>query len=681
MKKFVVLFLIIMIGVSSMKAAAFLIATEERIRSEKRLLATIELELNNLHSIIEQRNLIINYQESGQNALILSNFSALSRELEDSYRAGDDIQIRLKHQKMSYIFKEIGLVQDRYLFYDALYLYFNRDTEQAKERLILLVDNFPESVKIKPALSLLQTILIVNDHNREYLELIDRFPYLSTDKSRYLAAHTHFNLREYDKARAFFTELTNAREYRFRSEIMLGILHYVNFYNDRAIQYLENLTRKYGENEQNYDFLLLSLARILGENEEFEHSLWYYYKLIELSRGELTDELAYEIALIERASGNYDKALYYLNHIVSMPMKSAFYDEAILMIAGIMVHTSSLARSKDLINDILIANRAYSDILNIEEDLLRDLRLAVWQYVVNGEKDRRHELDRLFRQFHMITSRDRDFENTSLSIEEQIYNQLVIEEYVSFLDLVTNIDDVARQIESLPNTRQVSQIEDQISEIDFLRMDLLTSMYLVNLTKGVVRVGGNPLQPWQFHSRYIYKTEMNQMLLESYNLARELADKIVTYENILEDSETALNHNDVNRIHHLLSLLNQEGELLFGSVDLENEMISMIVEEASYLKELRSGLSAIKEPIGLYYHQRVAERLRNTNIDTLADIDYAFNFSIEMIDNSKEKLKQVNKKYDYALLDLLFQESIRRDQEYRANLEKIDQDVTEEGDK
>src|SRR5690554_3580777 len=136
MKKFVVLLLIIMIGVSSMKAAAFLIATEERIRSEKRLLATIELELNNLHSIIEQRNLIINYQESGQNALILSNFSALSRELEDSYRAGDDIQIRLKHQKMSYIFKEIGLVQDRYLFYDALYLYFNRDTEQAKESLM-----------------------------------------------------------------------------------------------------------------------------------------------------------------------------------------------------------------------------------------------------------------------------------------------------------------------------------------------------------------------------------------------------------------------------------------------------------------------------------------------------------------------------------------------------------------
>ena len=678
MKKIGVLCLILVAGVSVVQALVHTSDIEARISREKSLLAGIESELDHLNSIIYQRDRVRSYEDNGKNDLIISLFSAVSRELEDSFKTGDDWRIRSKHQEMIHIFRDIDLVEDRYLFYDALYLYYNREIDQAEERLLNLINVSPESVKLRPALSLLQTILIFDNRNRELLELTDRFSYLSDNRSRYFTAHAHFNLKEYVKAEAIFSELIRYREYRFRSEIMLGLIQYAIFHSDRAIQHLEQLTHKYEPSEQYYDFLLLSLARIFGENEDFRNSLRYYNSLIDFNSGQLTDELAFEIALIERASGNYKKALYYLNHIINMPEKSSIYDEAVIMIAGIMVHTSSYKRSTDLINDVLQTNRAFNNMLHIEVNLLRDMREAAWQYVITGDNNKRKEFNRLSEKYWMITERDRDFEKSSLSGVEHTYNHLVMAEYVSFLNLIIELNDVAEKIKSLPNTEQVNQIESQITEIDHLRKNLLTTKFLVNLTKDVTRIDDNPLQPLQFHSRYIYLTEMNQMLLESYMLARELADKIVMYENIREDFGAALNHDEISKLHNILDLLNQESEIVFGSMDFDNKLISQIEEENLSLLGLRRGLSAIRELVERSYHQKVAERLINNNINSLDISDFSYDYSIFVISKTAEELNQISKKYDYALLDVLFQESIRRDQEYRSNLEKLNQSATQE---
>ncbi len=664
--------LIFIFGLIVLPELTYSIDLEMEIAQEQWMLDMLEQEIEYLKDLVEQKNLVKQKQLSQETDLILNLFNEKSQELEIAYQQSDRSLIERKHQEIKYIFKDTDIVLDLYLFYNAIYDYYQRAIPQAREKLIIITDEYPQSSKIRPALSLLQTIYINNEQNREYLELFARYAYLADSSSKYLLGQALFNLREYEEAKLIFEELTEDQIYGFRSQIMLGMILYANFKTEESLDYLEALSRFSDRTTPYYGFLILTLARISGQDGDYQRSLSYYNIFLELDKSSMKDQVFYEIALINKAMGNIDEALNNLNRITSLPERSELYDAAVILFAGIEAQSYGYDYASEIINEVLQANRSYDELLEYQAQLLESMRSEVENYIAYDYPGRRHQFDRYFDQYEAINGLEKTLAKTSLHQEEQIYITLVNEEYIRFLKLIVDIDDVAWRIAALPNDRRVRQIENQINEIDEMRVSLLANRLIHNLKNQRIIVDNEPNRTWSPFSNYIILTEAERLINASFQDAKVLAREIITKENILTERSAELSETEIVDLEQSIKLLYKESEEKWRLVDNSDVQVMMIDEELDRLSELRIGLIDIVEPVSRSFHEMVSQRLRRVNSDSFYASDQTFTFSMEAINRTRSELGLINQQYDYALLDILFQENVRREREYRALMQRLD---------
>lgn len=647
------------------------------LAQEQRLLSEVETELQYLNSIIERRELMKRHQQSGADFLINESFNDVLRELEAAYQQRDEQQIIRKHREIKLIFSDITAVRDSYLFYDAVYDYYILNFAGAMQKLVTLTDSYPQSVRIRQAFTLLLNLYLNNGNYRELIGLYNRFQHLADNQNRYQLAHAYFNIGEYSSAQDLFERLVDDRVYGFRSRVMLGLLHYASFNTDRAIDILIDLSDSYSSREPYYDFVILSLARILAQQGEFQASLQYYNRYVDLKGGERSDQVLYEIALVHKASGNYNQANSILSRIITSPEDYELYADAIAMIAGLMVYTDNLEASTELINDILVTNNAYYDLLQRENDLIERLRQNVQRYMERSNPELRSQFEQLAGQFNDVVERDIATVEIGIDRREREFARMISEEYVLLLAHIKEINDLAERIRNRPNDAQVAQVDRRITEIDSLRTNLITAKFLYTLIKEETG-DTESFEKWGFYSRNVYLTKTNQLLLDNHSAARDLARRIVSYENQLAERSGSMSANQLEELNTNIALLYEEAESLFGVVSEEDDYIRVIEAELQYSIESRKELLEIKDLVARYYHQRLSERLKRLNRESFTESDFFYSYISRSIDETVNQIENVNLKYDYALLDVLFQENIRRNQEYQRLMQETEISQTNE---
>ncbi|MBW6515988.1 MAG: hypothetical protein K0B81_05135 [Candidatus Cloacimonetes bacterium] len=672
MKYIYMLVSILLLGLVLMPVIIYSETIEEYIAQERALLFLIEEELERLKEIISQKEQINLFQQNNQNDLIWDLFNEKVTELESAYLESDTYQIDVKHQEIRYIFKDTVIVRDHYLFYDAMYDYYRRDFNRSREKLEYFTENFASSAKIRQSVALLRTIYIMNGHNREYIFLHNKFSQYADARSRFYLGQAYYNIRELAEAKSLFERLIHDYDYGLRSRIMIGLILFSSFQTEKAIDHFIELSLNTSSLLPYYDFVILSLARILGQSGDFQSSLLYYNEYLDITSNEVTDELYYEIALINRAFGDNEMALFYLNQIIEMPEKSIFYDDAIVMIASIKANQTGYDSSFSLINDVLRANRAYGGILEYEQQLLAKFRNDVESYINEPTANKRIELNRQYNELQELLDRNLLLDFSSLNREEQEYTKLINEEYVMLLKLITDINDVALRISSLPNDRRVAQIERQISDIDTLRVDLLTSKFLYSLTNVTIQQQDVRRDQYSFYSRYLNMIESYRVGSDQYMKALNIAREIVRQENQLEDPATGLTTNEKAQLRNRIVYLLNEVEREFGTIDEEDEYLILLNEELASLTQLRNGLSGIKGLVASSFHEKVATRMKRSNRNSFQGGDITYLLTVELMNKTRRDLDQINRKYDYALLDILFQENVRRDREYRSLIQQLE---------
>ena len=650
------------------------------IAQERARLNQVEDEIQRLRGLIEQRELIKHYQLLAAKNLIIEIFNAKALELETAYQQSNEPLVHTKHQEIKYVFHNIDVVKDQYLYYDAMYDYLRRDIDLATDKLHRFTELYPDSIKMKPALSLLQTIYILNGKNREYIQVFNQYPQYADSKGRYLLGQAYYNLREYQTARPLFADLTNNPTYGLRAGIMLGLISYAEFQADRAIDELTRLSQASQHSEPFYDFLILSLARILAHKGDFTASIRNYNRYVSITPNAINDALIYEIALVNRAMGDNDKALSYLNQIITMPQKSSFFDAAIVMIAAIKASQAGYDDSHAILNDVKSSYRAYDSFLNYQYQFLASIRSDVESYLSQPTEEKREKLSSNFEQFREMQDRTISVDRSSLNQEEIMISRLLNEEYVQLLSLITNINDVAIQISKLPNDSRVAQIERQISDIDTLRADLMTTKLLYSLTNLVVPRYAESTYPGSFYARYVMLSESNKTYMEHYEKAWNLANKIVYNEHLLQEYKREKDPVRINQQERLLSNLYREAEEEFSTDKKQDEFSLALDEELSSLLSLRYGLVSIKDLVARYFHEKVAARLQRSNINSFHNSDETYQYGLDIMSKKLQEIEQINTKYDYALLEILYQESIRRDQEYQLLMQRIDNDRNRQGE-
>jgi len=224
----------------------------------------------------------------------------------------------------------------------------------------------------------------------------------------------------------------------------------------------------------------------------------------------------------------------------------------------------------------------------------------------------------------------------------------------------------------LPNDRRVAQIERQISDIDSLRVDLITSKLLQGITNETVTIRTREEDRFSLYARYQNLGESNRVQLTQYQKARDIARRIILNENRSLGSNVDLSMAEKSQISSNIKNLYEEAESIFGVIDKDNDYLSLLNDELESLLQLRNGLASIKGLVASSFHEKVAARLKRSNRNSLQGSDTTYLFTLDLMNKTRRDLDQINRKYDYALLDILFQENVRRDREYRFLIQQLE---------
>lgn len=643
--------------------------TQREILSEQRRLRGVEQQISKYRQLLDDRQLIQELYEEQNIAAIRARFQELADIIEKAYIEGDLVTLEDAHLRMKYLYRDITPVADLYIFYDALYHYLNGNVSETLNKMNEVATNYTNSAKIEQAVRFTQAIYLVRNMNEEYIDIYHKFPELSSTRSYYWLGQAYYNLAMYDEASEVFSETKNDSQFGFRSKLMLGMIAFAGFDIEKALEIFAETVESYKADEPYYDFALLSLGRLYSQFGFFEDAIIQYEKYYAMNRRQVSTEFIYEMALIAKEADKKDLALSLLRQIIHLPQTSSIFDKALSQVAIITAEKAGVSSAREIVEDVVENNTAYIELMSLRSEKVNYLRAEVdslLNITIGNKEGKQKELDALFQHVTAIQERQKTIGEFGVNQEDLMVIDFVTEEYSLLLKTVIELNDIIDVVAAQSNEEKSKSIERQAAEMDSLRVDLLTLLFLSSLTMDNIPEWSKVLQPSGFQRRLMIMTEVNEKIVNSHRQARSLARSVVEYENILRMHETRRDSPEEQAsIRAVIDLLFLEAESSFGEIDHGSDYVISIKEELEELTSFREQLLEIRDLVAKVYHQKLAERLARNNRMMFEDSDYIHTFNINRINNFVNDLDEMNMEYNYALLDVQFREAMRMDRDFQ----------------
>ena len=629
--------------------------TEIRILIEQKREAKIYAEL------LEQKNEIILLIEKNKAKKVRKLFLKQAKII-DYFLEEDKINSAVsKLNELKFIFGEIHFLADLFLYYDAKIALFKGEDNLAVDLLEKLLTQFPDSETRNFAILELENIYFLYELDWKFIGIYNQFDEEKTDLQKYRFAHCNYNIGNIADAKSMFQVLLNSKDFSFRAKSMLALVSYFSKGVKPAILEFQTLENSYQKNPPpHYYFVLLSLARLFAEQNEFDKSLAYYEKFYQMHQEKVDDGVLYEIATQYKNVGKYENSLTYLRRIVAVSQKTKYFAPAKFLIAVIEQELGNLDNAEQHLEDVILPNNEFLETLTSKYDLLNKYNDLQRQVIADSEN---------IKLKTEILETEKHLQNTNLFIENYYakldsstvttLRELEIE-YLHYCETIAEIDAVIQFRETTQNRELLPIVDDAIAKEE-------ASLVLLQMMKYLANVKNISTTDYEIAKALAVERIYENSLLEMWNKIEQTA-KINNFSNMLIFIKKSQNLIEGN-----IASLDLIAKYKFNP-QISDEALASIKAEAENIEHNKNELLALREDILNNLNKKIAQKLskkRKILFDEFAEIKVSYQQSI---DSMKKYIGRENQEGTRTLLDVLFKQTQKIDAEFEELREDFKQD-------
>jgi len=671
MKKITIVITLFCIITTSVLSAVDIFDTKERtkeeltqlIHAELDNLASLEGEIRYYNSLLKHRSKAKELYESGKIAELRKLFQSHTKVLDIYFEERDYDSIKNKIGELKIIYTNFDIVSDQLLYYDAKFYSISRNEKKAQELLEKLVDEYPTSPKIDDAIFLLAEMYFKNGENEK---LIGTYSILQGENSaqhKFWLGNAYFNLGKYLESTNIFKTITKDEAFGFKAKLMLALNSYFTDGVDKAIDYFSLLQDITPVEQENYPFILLCLARIYSEIDKDDIALADYEQYASLEQeynNGIGDEILFEIATAYNNNKQYDLAIRYFTMITDKPRKSEYFASSKYYIAVAELNKGDFEGAQEGINDMIYQNQLLMDTINQKYNLLdkyQSLRKKTFDPNISEEE--------YIATKTKLAKVEKALETTN-RLAQELYQGLnpnslrileaVEAEYLSYSDVVDDMDFVIHIAETKPNTRMANKMN---ANIDALNSDLVSLQILKYLGK---------------KKDYKY---------DEFRFARSLANEKISTLSFIEQMDdikaaAEVKHPkvvpSVEKIKELMRLNIQSIDTIakysFNPVITPEEK-EIIAEEIKSIETNKKQYALLRKAILKNFNKKIAKKLEKQKNIFSEEFNLLRDYYDNVLTTAMEDVALENDKYKTSLLNVLFKKTQNEDEEYKALQEKI----------
>jgi len=563
----------------------------------------------------------------------------------------DSYKITLSEMRV--IYADVTSLKGDILYYRGESAFLAGKFKLAQKHFEALLAEYYNSPKNNLAVLKLAEIYFYTRQDEKLNEVYVSYNGKKNPQLNFWYAQANYNLDNYLKAKRVFAEIKK-KEFRFRSKLMLGLISYLEDGPESGLIEFRNLEKKYKPGTPYFSFIYLSLARILMEMEQPEASLLYYRKYYDLEE-KITDDILFEIALENRNYKKYDQAKFLFNQIITNPEKTSYYAPSKYYLSLTEQEEGDFERAEGNLLDLVESNKLLIETLSSKYKLIEKYEEMSEQKSTGDLTEvEAAALDEKMMNLELTTLKTnltvRDLYTGARKNDVKVI-ALLESEIFSYSSTVSDMEAVIKLAYISKNKRIPRIIDGKIARNDSSIVSLQVIKYIGHLKN---------ITPRQYQLARLLTLErftqedLQQAWIDIDRYAREKnRDDIGQY------AAKSLGILDAN-----IKALDLIAKYLFNGEPSEG-IKGFIAEEVNALRVNNEELEKLKLLAIDKFNKKIAKRLEGQQeilIEEFAVLKETYNQSINRI---MEEVRSSNIQYEVNLLDLLFQQSIYLDEQYK----------------
>jgi len=633
----------------------------EQLKEEKKELAILEEELAYYHNLLQQRVTVRKLYKQKKLSSIENVFSKTTKIIDRMFDENLIKKASLKIGELELIYKDIDELKDQVLYYQGKLAFIKGNNKKAQDLLEKIVEDYPHSSILNPAILILEEIYFVEGLDQEFINIFDRYTAEKSLRQNYWLSQVYYNVGRYSEALDYLNILIKNKEFAFRAKAMIALISYYTEGLESSIAKFNELENKYNKRTDYYDFVLISLARLNIANNDFNKALIYYDDYYNLTNDIISDDILYEMAIQNYNKENYPKAIKYFNLIIDRPIKSQYYASAKFFVAVSEQGSGNYEYAENTLSEMISQNNVLMETMNTKYDLLE--KYNTLRKKINRENITEEELSELESQSDKlekaIAQTNETMNQLYTGLDSRSLNTLQImeEEYLSYSSTIADMDAVILLAEKLPNKKIPKIIDREIAYSDSSIITLQVLSYL----------GHRPQfsrKDYGFAKALAYEKISQQDLLTTWDEIEQIAIQN-NHEEILPSI-----HISKQAIRENLESIDIIAQYMFKgkpSDDFQN----LIKEEALAIENNKLELQVLKKDIIANFNKMIARRLSNEKEILITEFEGLQFIYDNILSELITEIINTNNYYNFSLLNILFKQTQILDSEYKEFQEKV----------
>jgi TolA-binding protein len=626
------------------------------IEKEQQALQDIEKQISELSSVAARKAAIKDMLSRGDQAGIQRWFDEDAARVEAALQANDLPRASEELVGLKAIYQIVPAMAGNLLYYDGALQYQAGRVEMSRSTMQEVVENHVDCTRFSQALMRLEQIHFLDGRNQELVDCYQKYPQMQTYESLFWVANAFYDLDNYDEASRLFTSLVGKGDFGFRSESMLAMITFARNGTEAAITQFRTLQQKYPQSSPFYGFTYLSLARLFQVKGDYRTALDLYEQYHQASTSEMTDELRFEMILLYLKIGEKDKAVAYLNEVLDHPQSYEYYTSANYLLALVYQEAGNLDNAESSIANAISQSNQVIDILNSKQQLLMKQRDLLRQYQEESDPVKRDQILQKIRVVNdAIANTTVTLDKVSGSLSARELDVLKSTE-ADYLLQEQKIAAMQTRIDSL----NVTSNHDVEKFIDNSLNDLSDSEIMLRALSYVCNLHEVTEDDYSFATQLSIEISETKQVIDIWSRVAELTRQKGRTELAARCEAMADESRDD------LAALNAMAYGVFGEINENNPAEKELREEEEVSKNLIDNLSGMRGDLGLRYNQAIARQMNSSLQIILTDqqrLRQAYN---ELLTGIQDKMDIVNQKYDYTLINIMYNRAMELDKQYDA---------------
>jgi TolA-binding protein len=632
------------------------------VREELQEVVDLEDQIDHLREIALRKKQVNGLEKRGQQEQIKQLFIDDEAKLKDYLIQKDLAYTILYLEDLKLAYKGTNSVDDQFLFYDALIGFQQKKYTRAQGMLEELLKRYPSSTKTKSSLYTLQSIYIKTDQNEKFLKVYDDYIWDKSIDQQFWYGQVLYNTCSYYDSDSVFQGLTSDPVYGFRAQVMIALITTFTTSPDIGLESFLLLKDSFSPETPYYEIVPLNIARLYSQigMTELATKYYSYYNNLVSENGRMTSDVKFEIAIMSMNSGDLEMSKALLDDIQSDPYASEYYAACVYLLSTIDYENRSLDESEEIVTQAKEIADLYLDILLAKHKKVNELKNLKTSLFDAQTKDEKLDLISKIQSAEDKISMASEKMLTTASGADAATMRKLWQMENDYIDTVNStVDEVLKiyMLSQQPNDSRVVMVDSNLLLTDQLYILSLAKKYLLDMPN----ISRSDLNTALAVATEIY--ESNKMI-QMWNNVRDLVVKSGKSGQIEKIDES------VRMLQKNIANLDNEMELRYGDYWNSPDVARAINEELNSLIAERENLLELRKFVAESFNQRLASLLLRRARTSAEKDDVALDGHVETVELIKKDIRTVKSEFDYTIIDLLYIDSIRKDEAFQRARDK-----------